>query len=279
MGRGGRKDGREPDPRRYQHERGPFDLIGDVHGCAAELRELLALLGYVAGEDGVHRHPGGRKAVFVGDLVDRGPDIPDALRLVLGMVEAGVAYCAPGNHDDKYARLLAGRQVKVSHGLEDTVEQVRALPGKEGSHLEARFRRWFQAMPWHLVLDGGNLVVAHAGIDARLVGQTGHRVRSRALYGEVLGFEASGLPIRRDWAADYAGKAFVAYGHTPTLPARVVNNTANIDQGCVFGGYLTGLRYPEMEFVSVPSRGAWADTTEAFAVALRAAGREPLGVK
>jgi protein phosphatase len=274
-----RRHGREPDPCTHKADEGPFDLIGDVHGCADELVELLGLLGYLPEESGVFRHPRGRRAVFVGDLVDRGPEVPRALEIALSMVETKSAFCVPGNHDDKYARLLEGRHVKVAHGLEDTVEQMRRLPGKRSSHLEARFRRWFESSPWHLVLDDGRLVVAHAGIDERLVGRTGHRIRERVIYGDVLGFEASGLPIRKDWAADYEGRAFVVYGHTPTLPAAVVNHTANIDQGCVFGGFLTGLRYPEMEFVSVPSRGAWAETTESFAAALREHGREPLGIK
>ena len=76
---------------------GPFDLIGDVHGCGDELEELLAVLGYLPDEAGVHRHPEGRKAIFLGDLVDRGPRVVDVLRTVMGMVAAGSALCVRGS--------------------------------------------------------------------------------------------------------------------------------------------------------------------------------------
>ena len=84
-----------------RHESGPFDVIGDVHGCRAELEQLLTELGYTlerdaAGQPANARHPEGRRAVFVGDLVDRGPDTPGVLRLVMGMVAAGTALCVAG---------------------------------------------------------------------------------------------------------------------------------------------------------------------------------------
>ncbi len=99
---------------------GPFDVIGDVHGCRAELETLLADLGYDVARDGEGRptgarHPGGRRAVFLGDLVDRGPDTPAVLRLVMGMVADGDGFCVPGNHESKLLRALRGRNVQVSH--------------------------------------------------------------------------------------------------------------------------------------------------------------------
>ncbi len=101
-----------------RHESGPFDVIGDVHGCRSELESLLGRLGYAIAGDGTDAvHPEGRRAVFVGDLVDRGPDSPGVLRLVMGMVAAGHAYAVPGNHENKLVRALQGRAVQVSHGL------------------------------------------------------------------------------------------------------------------------------------------------------------------
>ncbi len=88
-----------------RHLTGPFDVIGDIHGCSSELEALLAKLGY---EDG--RHPEGRTAVFVGDLVDRGPDSPGVLRRVMDMVASGDALCVPGNHENKLGRWLNGRR-------------------------------------------------------------------------------------------------------------------------------------------------------------------------
>ncbi len=108
----------------------------------------------------------------------------------------------------------------------------------------------------HLVLDDGNLVVAHAGMNEKLQGRASGRVRSFALFGETTGeTDEFGLPVRYNWASDYRGKAMVVYGHTPVPEAEWLNNTICLDTGCVFGGKLTALRYPEKELVSVPAGG------------------------
>lgn len=99
---------------------GPFDIIGDVHGCRSELTELLIRLGYTR-SDAAWSHPEGRRAVFLGDLVDRGPDSPGVLGLVMDMVASGNALCVQGNHDNKLERKLAGRDVKVNHGMAETL--------------------------------------------------------------------------------------------------------------------------------------------------------------
>ena len=121
--------------RKYEH--GPFDIIGDIHGCCDELEALLQELGYV--EQGnispsplwnfpTYHHPDGRKAVFLGDLVDRGPRILDTVKLVHNMIAAGTAICVPGNHENKLLRKLKGKNVKISHGLEQTLAEIEALP-------------------------------------------------------------------------------------------------------------------------------------------------------
>ena len=107
-------------------EAGPFDIIGDVHGCADELEELLANLGYgvswpARGEPPLITAPPGRRAVFVGDLVDRGPRARDVVAIVMAMCENGHAFCVPGNHDTKFSRWLDGHHVTLSHGLAVTV--------------------------------------------------------------------------------------------------------------------------------------------------------------
>jgi protein phosphatase len=237
-----------------KHETGPFDIVGDVHGCIEELRELVATLGYeVADHDGATSisHPQGRKLVFVGDLVDRGPDSPAVIRFVQAAVHAGAAFCVAGNHDSKLAKALQGRSVKVSHGLELSLQQLQAAPPD--------FRKtaadFLDGLLSHYVLDGGRLVVAHAGLTEELHGRTSARVRSFAMYGETTGeTDEFGLPVRYSWAKDYRGKAMVVYGHTPVPEAEWVNNTICLDTGCVFGGKLTALRYPEREIVSVPAR-------------------------
>ncbi|HJL16964.1 MAG TPA: AAA family ATPase [Sandaracinaceae bacterium LLY-WYZ-13_1] len=229
---------------------GPFDVIGDVHGCAEELRALLSRLGWRE-EAGAHRHPGGRTAVFLGDLVDRGPDTPGVLRLVMAMVEAGTALCLPGNHEAKLARWLRGKRVKESHGLEVSVAQLAREPEGFG----ARVLAFIESRPSHYRLDGGALVVAHAGLKEAFHGRTGGKVRSFCLYGDTTGEkDEHGLPIRLDWARDYEGEAVVVYGHTPVAEAVWVNETICIDTGCVFGGKLTALRWPERRLVQIPAR-------------------------
>ncbi|MBZ9751247.1 polynucleotide kinase-phosphatase [Deinococcus sp. HMF7604] len=237
-----------------KHLHGPFDFIGDVHGCLTELRELLAGLGYMLDGDQVTPPPG-RTAIFVGDLVDRGPDSAGVLRLVMGMVASGAALCVPGNHDEKLKRALDGKAVKALHGLDATLAQL----DEAGPEVRAQVRTFIDGLVSHLVLDGGKVVVAHAGLPEKYQGRSSGRVRSFALYGDVDGStDDLGLPVRRDWAAEYRGAAHVVYGHTPVGQARWVNRTIDIDTGCAFGGALTALRYPEMELVSVPAHAQYA---------------------
>lgn len=236
-----------------RHLSGPFDIIGDIHGCFDELTALLHKLGYQV-EGGENEpfasHPEGRQAFFVGDLVDRGPKSPAVLRLVMAMVRAGTALCIPGNHDIKLKRKLDGRDVRLTHGLAETIAQLEPEP----TEFIAEVRSFIDGMVSHYVLDGGKLVVAHAGMKESYQGRASARVREFALYGETTGeTDEYGLPIRHDWAADYRGSARVVYGHTPTPNAEWLNKTICIDTGCVFGGSLTALRYPENDLVSVPA--------------------------
>ncbi|MEU9408841.1 polynucleotide kinase-phosphatase [Streptomyces sp. NPDC048281] len=231
------------------HLTGPFDIVGDIHGCASELESLLAELGY---RDGVH--PEGRTAVFVGDLVDRGPDSPGVLRRVMSMVGSGNALCVPGNHENKYGRYLKGRKVQHTHGLAETIEQMDG----ESEEFTAQVREFIDGLVSHYVLDGGKLVVCHAGLPEKYHGRTSGRVRSHALYGDTTGeTDEFGLPVRYPWAEDYRGRAAVVYGHTPVPEATWLNNTICLDTGAVFGGKLTALRWPERELVDVPAERVW----------------------
>jgi polynucleotide kinase-phosphatase len=231
--------------------RGPFDIIGDVHGCYPELVKLLSGLGYQVAADGsTARHPDGRAAVFVGDLVDRGPDTPAVLRLVMGMTADGSGLSVAGNHEAKLVRALRGRDVTTSHGLAESLAQLRAAPESFATQAAAFMDR----LLGHVVLDDGKLVVAHAGLPESMHGRASAAVRSFALYGDTTGeTDEYGLPVRYPWAEDYRGQAIVVYGHTPVPEATWVNNTICVDTGCVFGGRLTALRYPERELVSVPA--------------------------
>jgi protein phosphatase len=288
--------------RKYEH--GPFDIIGDIHGCCDELEALLQKLGYVkdTGARGIgqgakevsnsqcpipnaqfpmptpslwdaptYYHPQGRKAVFLGDLVDRGPRILDTVKLVRNMVAAGTGICVPGNHENKLLRKLRGKNVKVNHGLEQTLVEIEALPEDLREHFTKQLKGFLDTLVSHYVLDDGWLVVAHAGMKQEYQGRGSAQVREFALYGETTGeIDEFGLPIRYNWAAEYRGEAMVVYGHTPVPTAEWLNNTINIDTGCVFGGKLTALRYPEKELVSVPAARIYSQPVKP----IRGAGKD-----
>jgi protein phosphatase len=209
------------------------------------------------------RHPAGRKAVFLGDLVDRGPRIPDVLKLVMDMVESGSAICVPGNHDVKLLRKLRGKNVQITHGLAESLSQLEAEPPE----FREKVAGFLDSLISHYVFDDGKLVVAHAGMKESMQGRGSGKVREFALYGETTGeTDEFGLPVRYPWADDYRGRAMVVYGHTPVPEPQWLNRTINIDTGCVFGGQLTALRYPERELVSVPAARVYCEPSKPFPV-------------
>ena len=254
-------------------EHGPFDIIGDVHGCCDELEQLLETMGYerqAVQEDSVwgevsYRHPEGRKAFFVGDLVDRGPRVLDVLRIARNMVENGDALCVPGNHDVKLLRKLRGKNPKLTHGLAETMAEIEALPDDVRQPFCKELTSFLDGLVSHYVVDDGKLVVAHAGMKEEFQGRGSGKVREFALYGETTGeTDEFGLPVRANWAAEYRGSAMVVYGHTPVPEPEWLNRTVNVDTGCVFGGKLTALRYPENEFVSVPAKQTYCEPARPF---------------
>jgi protein phosphatase len=255
---------REPLWNNRKDEHGPFDIIGDIHGCYDELLQLLEKLGWVKDANNIYQPPGARKLIFLGDLVDRGPKIPEVVHFVKFMVDQGHALCVPGNHDIKFMRSVWGKKVQITHGLEDSLQQFKAH--EEHWHGSSRIAAEFiDSLVSHYVLDNGKLVVAHAGMKQEMQGRGSGKVREFALYGETTGeTDEFGLPVRYNWAADYRGSAMVVYGHTPVAEPEWLNRTINIDTGCVFGGQLTALRYPEKELVSVPALKTYYQPVKPF---------------
>lgn len=262
---------RQPLWNNLKHEHGPFDIIGDIHGCCDELEILLQQLGYQKSDRAeelspglwdypIYFHPEGRKAVFLGDLVDRGTRILDTVKLVRNMVNAGTALCIPGNHENKLLRKLRGKNVRVNHGLEQTLTEIEALPDEVREPFTTELQKFLDSLISHYLLDNGQLVVAHAGMKQEMQGRGSGAVREFALYGESTGeIDEFGLPVRYNWAGEYRGEAMVVYGHTPVPEAEWLNNTIDIDTGCVFGGKLTALRYPEKELVSIPAARVYCE--------------------
>lgn len=231
-----------------------IDIIGDVHGCIDELYALFSALGY-EWVDGIPSHPAGRTPVFVGDLMDRGPDSLAVIQLVYQMViERKNAWYVPGNHCNKLYRYFLGNPVKLQHGLETTVAEYQDLNGKEQKAIRHHFMKLYEQAPLYLNIKEVNAVIAHAGIREDLIGKHNKKVERFVLYGDITGeFHPDGRPVRKDWSRHYQGEKWIVYGHTPVLHPRILNKTINIDTGCVFGNKLTAFRLPEEDTVSVPS--------------------------
>ena len=231
-----------------------YDCIGDVHGCYDECLQLFEEMGYQM-KDGTPLHPQGYIPVFLGDITDRGPKSVEMIEFVWELViEKKMALYVPGNHCNKLYRYFLGNKVHATHGLETTVAELEALNPRVRKRVRQRFMQLYEESPLYLVLDGGNLVVAHAGIKKELIGLNNKKVRTFVLYGDITGKALpDGRPERLDWALWHNGKPLIVYGHTPVLEPRIKNNTYNIDTGAVFGGKLTGFRYPKKVFFQVDS--------------------------
>jgi protein phosphatase len=236
-------------------EAGPFDILGDVHGCQGELIALMETLGYRRSGPGLRwSHPHGRKLVFAGDLCDRGPDSPGVFMLVMRLFRDEIAYSVLGNHDSKLLRYLLGNQVQLTAGLRKTLDQFERYEEDERKTLLFLVKNFLGQLPYHIIFDGGQLVVAHAGLREDLHGVSSREAAHFAMYGETAeDVDAKVALIQRPWAQSYSGIATVVHGHEVTMDVTPINNVWPVDTGCVFGKRLSALRYPEMEVVSVPA--------------------------
>lgn len=231
-----------------------FDIIGDIHGCYTELLELIEKLGYQPQGDCFIHHEG-RNLSFVGDAMDRGPDSLKVLELLFRLQDHDLLFYSPGNHCSKLYRYFKGHPVQVNNGLETTLAEWKNLTKKEQHIFRKRYVTFYEQLSL-FQNHSPQLIVAHAGLKEEMIGKPLSRnIAHFVLSGETTGtFHNDGRPIRRDWAKTYRGQPWVVYGHTPTEEPYVVNRTANIDTGCVFGGSLTAFRFPELTVVSVASQ-------------------------
>ncbi len=241
-------------PSNRRDDSGPVDLIGDVHGCSVELRALLTALGYAPRGPFGYRHPQARRALLLGDLVDRGPATPEVVEIARVMSAEGDGLAVIGNHDLKFLRAARGEPYETNGHVERSLAQYGVWERDGHPGMLASGIRFLEGLGDHYVFDGGELVAAHAGLKEELQGRNGPEVRKFCLYGDVTGKKnAAGEWVCRDWASAYRGRARVVYGHTFAPEPRWVHGTIDVDTGCPFGGRLTALRYPELELVSVPS--------------------------
>ncbi|MDE5753042.1 MAG: polynucleotide kinase-phosphatase [Oscillospiraceae bacterium] len=241
-----------------KEDHGALDVIGDIHGCARELELLLAKLGY-SEKDGIYQHPEGRRVAFLGDFCDRGNQNVRVLQIVMAMVKSGNAFAVTGNHDAKLVKYLKGKKVAITHGFDQTIQELNA----ESETFRQEVRDFLDGLISHYVFDDGKLVIAHAGLKQEYIGRGSGRVRKFCLYGETTGeTDEYGLPVRLNWAADYRGRATIIYGHVAQKEVQSLNGTHCIDTGCVFGGKLTAYRYPEQEFVSVNALETYCESVK-----------------
>lgn len=239
---------REPLPLAHMSMTGSFDIVGDIHGCADEFRDLLGKLGYKI-QDGIIQTTADRVLVCVGDLVDRGPASLDVLNLVSASVEAGTALCVMGNHDRHLLSFLSGQRASRTHGSDVTQDAVAAL---DDGRQEA-LRCFLERLPGHLLLDAGRLVVTHAGIEPWMIGRESDLIDEYNYFGLKTGlFDDAGKPVRGDWQSKYGDGPMVVYGHEAHLSPKSVGRTLCIDTRCYETGQLTALRWPELELVMTP---------------------------
>lgn len=229
-----------------------FDIIGDIHSCYLELIELLAKLGYEP-HDEIFIHPDGRKVVSVGDLMDRGDHPVATFMLIKKMVETDNMLLVRGNHCEKLWRWAKGAGVTLNHGLDKTVADFEKIYFPKEEIIE-----FFDKVPYYRVLDNGKLIIVHASWrDSNIYKDPfdTKKLKGDCLYGPVTGErDHYGLPIRIDWASQRKvnnNSPLIVYGHQMHREVYTLNGTIDVDTGCVFGGKLTALRYPEMQFVQV----------------------------
>ena len=238
-----------------------LDIIGDIHGCFDEFMQLLKQLGYEE-KNGLFIHPQGRKLVSVGDITSRGPKSIAALKFFIAHKRAGLSYMTDSNHGWKIARWLDGRKVQLTHGDDSVATEFTDYEIKHGTSATDKLKQeskelLLEAPSHYILMQNGKevAVVTHAGIKDHYIGQDNSKIRDFTRYGDVRGTDKkTGRPIRYDWFLEHKSPHIIIWGHDPKLETLFTHNTVNIDQGCVFGGKLTALRFPEMTTVSVEGK-------------------------
>ncbi len=182
------------------------DLIGDIHGHADKLEEILAIMGYVK-EGGVYQHPAKRKLVFLGDYIDRGPKIRETLQIVKSMCDAGHALAIMGNHE--FNAICFHTKDKVKGGfyrkhtvveIDQHIETLRQFRNY-AQEWEQVYLPWFHTLPLYLELDDFRAV--HACWDDAHI----NWLETNTIYEEIQGQKR----ISENVLAQYASKESPVY--------------------------------------------------------------------
>jgi protein phosphatase len=222
-------------------ERRHLDIIGEVHGCSDELAALESSLGYAIGRNRVARHPAGRRSIFVGDLVDIGLATNELLEFGMATCAAGTTWCVEGNHERRLRRAL-GHYVEQTHGLRESIEQLAGTARSQHAQI-VRFSTLAADADYSQL--NRSCSSSHAGLPAKYHGVESRFARGLALFGPP--------SDDGDWRHSYPGTRSAEYGHNACHPVEWRNNALCIDAGCVYGGELTALRYPEIWIMQVIS--------------------------
>lgn len=222
-------------------------FIGDIHGCFLEMIELIHLMGgnskksyhpYLGNITRINP-PRGYCFVFVGDLINKGPNSVDVLLSVLDAIDRRVAMSVLGNHDELLRQYLKMDNVGIK---EEFFKTITALESR-GENVLQFVREHMKNMPYMLEFQKENILVSHCGLD------TPHqnislKSRIRSIYGYK----------HHDWAQNYQGKIKVIHGHLVVNEAVERNNTINLDTGCYMGLALSGFDHYNNKFYKVKSR-------------------------
>ncbi len=223
-----------------------YAVIGDSHGCFYELKELIEKIWEKYGKDTF--------IISVGDNIDRGDYNLDTLNYCMELFEKGKFLEVQSNHMNKFVRWLKGNNVKVSYGLEKTINEFNSLSSSLKEKLREKILSYWEKIPLYLIINN-DTVIAHAGIKDEFIGKADKKVRSFVLYGATTGRVLdNGFPERLDWTKwrklnENSPK--IVYGHQVFDEPYINNKCYGIDTGCVLGNKLTAYlpQLDKFEFV------------------------------
>jgi len=233
------------------------DIIGDVHGSYPELLSLLEKLGYqlvFKNKAGLPKLasvlcPKGRRLVFVGDLINRGPSSILVLNLVMQLVARNVAVAVKGNHEMELLQALRHRG--KSFKCHQTVKQLK----KQTPGFQKKVLNFIKAMPWKY--ETKELIVVHAAFRS---GCAPAMTRRAAVFGDTR--RSRNTSVRNDrWVQEYKGTKTIVHGHIPMNSVAFRRSgkgawVVGVDTDCSRGNELSALRFPQLLVVSVPNQAS-----------------------